>query len=109
MKCVCQELTGDPIEEEDPIDDDDAADNYTEYNEGDNIDEDLDDEDESEELATLNRQLDQLDEALDSLEQKNDHIHEQLKELLADSRKVLYTYQLPHLYFLHLRSPTSSR
>ena len=32
--------------------------------------------------------MDELDQVLDSLEHKNDLIHSQLKELLADSRQV---------------------
>lgn len=45
-------------------------------------------------VQALNRQLDELDRVLDSLEQKNDAIHSQLKELLADSRQVTPHYTL---------------
>jgi len=45
------------------------------------------DEEERAEFNELNRQLDELDQVLDSLEHKNDIIHSQLKELLADSRQ----------------------
>ena len=38
----------------------------------------------------LNRQLDELDQVLDSLEHKNDVIHSQLRELLADSKQVTF-------------------
>ena len=39
-------------------------------------------------LQALNRQLDELDRVLDTLEEKNDEIHSQLRELLADSKQV---------------------
>ena len=44
-------------------------------------------EDEIEEFSVLNRQLDQLDKALDAIEEKNDNIHDKLKELLEESRQ----------------------
>jgi len=45
------------------------------------------DENERREFNALNRQLDELDRVLDSLEHKNDVIHSQLKELLADNKQ----------------------
>jgi len=44
-------------------------------------------EEELREFHVLNRQLDALDQVLDSLEEKNDVIHSQLKDLLEDSKK----------------------
>ena len=46
----------------------------------------------------LNRQLDALDQVLDSLEEKNDVIHSQLKDLLEDSKKVLMYYYISNVY-----------
>ncbi len=40
-----------------------------------------------EEFAFLDRQLDQLNSALDSLEQRNDRLHGELRELLQSSRE----------------------
>ena len=38
-------------------------------------------------LLNKKAQLDQLDKALDAMEQKNDSIHDQLRELLEDSKQ----------------------
>ncbi len=40
-----------------------------------------------EEFTFLDRQLDQLSSALDAIEQRNDDLHGQLKELLQSSRE----------------------
>jgi len=71
---------------------DDESGSYNDENEADMLhqpDIDLEqlDEEERAEFNELNRQLDELDQVLDSLEHKNDLIHSQLKELLADSRQ----------------------
>jgi len=57
--------------------------------EGEDDDIDLEELDENEraEFNELNRQLDELDKVLDSLEHKNDVIHSQLRQLLADSKE----------------------
>ena len=50
-------------------------------------------------LQLLNSQLDALDKVLDSLEEKNDVIHAQLKDLLEDSKRVtiaLQTHNIKH-------------
>jgi len=75
----------DPMEEEPPFNGD-SVDATDAEGEDDIIEEDLT-EDEVAEFAVLNRQLDQLDQALDAIEQKNDTIHDKLKELLEESRQ----------------------
>ena len=59
--------------------------------EGEGMEDDMDEEelteDEAAEFSVLNQQLDQLDKALDAMEQKNDAIHNQLRDLLEDSKK----------------------
>ena len=71
------DLDNDPIEEELPggerMDEDDLEEELT--------------EEEAAEFSLLNQQLDQLDKALDAMEQKNDSIHDQLRELLEDSKQ----------------------
>ena len=74
-----QEQDNDPMEEE-------------ELPEGEGMEEeDMDEEelteDEAAEFSLLNEQLDQLDKALDAMEQKNDDIHNQLRDLLEDSKQ----------------------
>lgn len=74
-----QEQDNDPMEEE-------------ELPEGEEMEEeDMDEEelteDEAAEFSLLNEQLDQLDKALDAMEQKNDDIHNQLRDLLEDSKQ----------------------
>jgi len=61
-----------------------------EFPESEHMDADDDEElteEEAEEFSILNQQLDQLDQALDAMEQKNDSIHSQLRELLEESKK----------------------
>ena len=55
--------------------------------EEDDLDEEELTEDEAAEFSLLNEQLDQLDKALDAMEQKNDDIHNQLRDLLEDSKQ----------------------
>ena len=73
-----QEQDNDPMEEE-------------ELPEGEGMEDDMDEEelteDEAAEFSVLNQQLDQLDKALDAMEQKNDAIHNQLRDLLEDSKQ----------------------
>ena len=72
-----QEQDNDPMEEEE----------LPEGEEMDDLDEEEMTEDEAAEFSLLNQQLDQLDKALDAMEQKNDSIHDQLRDLLEDSKK----------------------
>ena len=72
-----QEQDNDPMEEE----------QLPEGEEMDDLDEEEMTEDEAAEFSLLNQQLDQLDKALDAMEQKNDSIHDQLRDLLEDSKK----------------------
>ena len=73
-----QEQDNDPMEEE-------------ELPEGEGMEDDMDEEelteDEAAEFSVLNQQLDQLDKALDAMEQKNEAIHNQLRDLLEDSKQ----------------------
>ena len=75
----------DPMEEEPPLDSEEGMEAANADNE-DLVEEELT-EDEIEEFSVLNRQLDQLDKALDAIEEKNDNIHDKLKELLEESRQ----------------------
>lgn len=79
------EHENDPMEEEPPLDSEEGMEAATADNE-DLVEEELT-EDEIEEFSVLNRQLDQLDKALDAIEEKNDNIHDKLKELLEESRQ----------------------
>ena len=72
-----QEQDNNPMEEEE----------LPEGEEMDDLDEEEMTEDEAAEFSLLNQQLDQLDKALDAMEQKNDSIHDQLRDLLEDSKK----------------------
>ena len=77
LKKMRRDLDNDPIEEELP---------GGERMEEDDLEEELTEE-EAAEFSLLNQQLDQLDKALDAMEQKNDSIHDQLRELLEDSKQ----------------------
>ena len=79
------EHDNDPMEEEPPLDSEEGMEAANADNE-DLVEEELT-EDEIEEFSVLNRQLDQLDKALDAIEEKNDNIHDKLKELLEESRQ----------------------
>ena len=74
-----QEQDNDPMEEEELPE--------GEGMEEDDMDEEELTEDEAAEFSLLNEQLDQLDKALDAMEQKNDDIHNQLRDLLEDSKQ----------------------
>ena len=74
-----QEQDNDPMEEEELPE--------GEGMEEDDMDEEELTEDEAAEFSVLNQQLDQLDKALDAMEQKNDAIHNQLRDLLEDSKQ----------------------
>ena len=78
------ENENDPMEEEPPFD---SEEGMEEAAEGENVTEEDLTEDEIAEFSVLNRQLDQLDHALDAIEQKNDNIHDKLKELLEESKQ----------------------
>ena len=74
-----QEQDNDPMEEEELPE--------GEGMEEDDMDEEELTEDEAAEFSLLNEQLDQLDKALDAMEQKNNDIHDQLRDLLEDSKQ----------------------
>ena len=74
-----QDQDNDPMEEEELPEGEEM--------EEDDLDEEELTEDEAAEFSLLNQQLDQLDKALDAMEQKNDSIHNQLRDLLEDSKK----------------------
>ena len=74
-----QDQDNDPMEEEELPEGEEM--------EEDDLDEEELTEDEAAEFSLLNEQLDQLDKALDAMERKNDSIHNQLRDLLEDSKK----------------------
>ncbi|XP_028919218.1 UPF0184 protein C9orf16 homolog [Ornithorhynchus anatinus] len=45
------------------------------------------------EYAAINSMLDQINTCLDHLEEKNDHLHAQLKELLESNRQTRLEFQ----------------
>ncbi|XP_076055627.1 bublin coiled-coil protein [Oratosquilla oratoria] len=50
-------------------------------------DEEMEDEECEEDMIALNAQLDALSSALDSLEQKNDFINDQLRQILEENKQ----------------------
>merc|ERR1711892_932836 len=76
----------DPMEEEPPFDSTEGMEAAEAEGNNEVAEEELT-EDEIAEFSVLNRQLDQLDKVLDAMEEKNDNIHDKLKELLEESRQ----------------------
>merc|ERR1711892_182910 len=83
---MLDEHNNDPMEEEPPFDSAEGME-AAEAEGSNEVAEDELTEDEIAEFSVLNRQLDQLDQVLDAMEEKNDNIHDKLKELLEESRQ----------------------